>query len=242
MVGGARTVAECCLAAGVDRVVHVSTIAALYLGDEEVITDTTPVDPLSMQRGDYARAKADAERTLLALHRERGLPVCILRPGVVVGAGGVGIHSGVGFYNSERHVLGWNDGENPLPLVLAADVADAVARALDAENVVGHCYNIVGDVRLTAREYVEELAQALSRKLRYRPQSLGKLFAIECVKWGVKLASRRPGLTLPSLRDLRSRGLRAQFDCSDAKRDLGWQPVTDRDRFIAEGIAIHAEK
>lgn len=242
LVGGARTVAECCLSAGVGRLVHVSTIAALYLGGDDPITDATPVDPLSMQRGDYARAKADAERAMIALHRERALPVCILRPGVVVGAGGVAVHSGVGFYNSERHVLGWNDGENPLPLVLAGDVADAIARALDAEGVVGRCYNIVGDVRLTAREYVEALAQAVGRKLRYHPQSVEKLFAIECVKWGVKLASRRPGLSLPSLRDLRSRGLQAQFDCTDAKRDLGWQPVADHDRFIAEGITIHAGK
>jgi predicted dehydrogenase/nucleoside-diphosphate-sugar epimerase len=242
LVGGACTVAECCLSAGVDRLVHVSTIAALYLGGDDPITDATPVDPLSIQRGDYARAKADAERALMALHRERGLPVCILRPGVVVGAGGIAVHSGVGFYNSERHILGWNDGDNPLPLVLATDVADAIARALEAESIVGRCYNIVGDVRLTAREYVEALAQALGRKLRYYPQSVEKLFVIECAKWGVKLASRRPGLTLPSLRDLRSRGLRAPFDCTDAKRDLGWQPVADRDRFIAEGIAVHARK
>ena len=67
-----------------------------------------------------------------------------------------------------------------------------------------------------------------------------KLFAIELIKWGVKLVTGRPGLTLPSRRDLRSRGLRARFDCTDAKRDLDWQPVADRDQFIAEGIAVHA--
>ncbi len=240
LVGGARNVAESCLSAGVGRLVHVSTIAALYLGDDEPITGTTPVDPLSMQRGDYSRAKADAERALLALHRERGLAVAILRPGVVIGAGGIAFHSGIGFYNSERHVLGWNDGRNPLPFVLAADVADAIVRALDAEGAVGHCYNIVGDVRLTAREYVDALARTLGRPLRYYPQSVAKLFAIELVKWGVKRVSGRPGLTLPSLRDLRSRGLRAPFDCADAKRELGWQPTADRSRFIAEGIAVYA--
>jgi nucleoside-diphosphate-sugar epimerase/predicted dehydrogenase len=242
LVGGARTVAECCLSADIERLVHVSTIAALYLGGNDPITATTPVDPRSAQRGDYARAKADAERALLALYEERGLPVCILRPGVVVGAGGIAVHSGVGFYNNERHVLGWNDGSNPLPLVLAADLADAIARALDADGVVGRCYNIVGDVRLTAREYVDALAHALGRPLRYHPQSVEKLFAIELVKWAVKRASGRPGLVLPSLRDLRSRGLRASFDCADAKRDLGWQPITDHSRFIAEGIAVHAPK
>jgi predicted dehydrogenase/nucleoside-diphosphate-sugar epimerase len=242
LVGGARTVAECCLAAGTERLIHVSTIAALYLGGDEPITGATPVDPLSTQRGDYARAKADAERALLGLHRERGLPICILRPGVVVGAGGVAFHGGIGFYNSERHVLGWNDGTNPLPFVLAADVAGAIVRALDADGVVGRCYNIVGDVRLTAREYVDSLSNVLGRPLRYYPQSVAKIFAVELVKWGVKRVSGRPGLTLPSLRDLRSRGLRAQFDCTDAKRELGWQATADRSRFVAEGIAVHAPR
>jgi hypothetical protein len=36
----------------------------------------------------------------------------------------------------------------------------------------------------------------------------------------------------PSLYDLRSRGLSAQFDCTDAKRDLGWAPESDRERFV----------
>jgi nucleoside-diphosphate-sugar epimerase len=45
----------------------------------------------------------------------------------------------------------------------------------------------------------------------------------------------------PSLADLKSRGLRACFDTSDIKRDLGWQPVSDRDDFIARALKVHAE-
>jgi hypothetical protein len=32
----------------------------------------------------------------------------------------------------------------------------------------------------------------------------------------------------------------ATFDCSDARRDLGWQPTADAGRFHAGAIAIHA--
>ena len=243
LVGGARIVGECCLTAGVERLIHISSIAALYLGDAGcTITGATPVDPLSARRADYARAKADAEHALLALHREGGLPVCILRPGIVVGAGGPAFPGGVGFYNAERHCLGWNGGHNALPLVLADDVADAIVKAMVAAGIAGRCYNIVGDVRLTARDYIDALAMALRRPLHYHPQSVGKLFAIEWVKWGVKRLSGRRDVALPSLRDLRSRGLPAAFDCCDAKRDLGWQPVVDHGRFLADGIAVHAPR
>jgi predicted dehydrogenase/nucleoside-diphosphate-sugar epimerase len=243
LVGSARIVGECCLAAGVERLIHVSSIAALYLGDGAgTITGAMPADALSARRAHYARAKADAERALLALYRDRGLPVCILRPGIVLGAGGPAFHGGIGFYNAERHCLGWNGGRNALPLVLVDDVADAIVKAMIAAGLTGRCYNLVGDVRLSARDYVATLASVLRRPLRYHPQSVGKLFAVECGKWTIKRLTGRANVQLTSLRDLRSRGLTAQFDCADAKHDLDWQPVADRERFVADGIAIHAPR
>ena len=75
MVGGAETVARACLAAGRaeggqgPRLVHVGSIAALYLGPQPgPITGATPPDPQADQRGDYARAKALSDRMLLDLH------------------------------------------------------------------------------------------------------------------------------------------------------------------------------
>ena len=41
------------------------------------------------------------------------------------------------------------------------DVAAALLAAIDAPRVVGRSYNLVGDVRLTAREYVEALASEM---------------------------------------------------------------------------------
>ena len=108
-----------------ERLVHVGSIASLFLGDPQtVITDTAPPDAKNEFRGDYARAKVAVDRLLLDMHRDRGLPVCILRPGVVLGQGGTPFHSGVGFYNNDQHCLGWNAGRNPLPLVLVEDVAE----------------------------------------------------------------------------------------------------------------------
>jgi predicted dehydrogenase/nucleoside-diphosphate-sugar epimerase len=237
MVGGAEVVARACLAAGTTRLVHVGSIASLYLGPGAgPVTGATPPDPEADRRGDYARAKAECDRMLLGLHEQEGLPVVILRPGLVVGRGTSPIHSGLGFFNAEQHVIGWNRGRNPLPFVLADDVASAILGALRTEQAVGRCYNLVGDVQPTAREYLAWLAEATSRPLRFHPKFPATLLAEEGAKWLLKRAGGRRSPP-PSRRDLLSRGLRAPFDCSDTKRDLGWVPLADPARFREAAFA-----
>jgi nucleoside-diphosphate-sugar epimerase len=237
MVGGAEVVARACLAAGTSRMVHVGSIASLYLGPGAgPIPGATPPDPEAARRGDYARAKAECDLMLLGLHAQERLPVVILRPGLVVGRGTSPIHSGLGFFNAEQHVIGWNRGRNPLPFVLADDVAAAILGALRTEQAVGRCYNLVGDVQPTAREYLAWLAEATSRPLRFHPKFPATLLAEEGAKWLLKRAGGRRSPP-PSRRDLLSRGLCAAFDCSDAKRDLGWMPLADPARFREAAFA-----
>lgn len=239
MVGSARLVAEICQERKAKRLVHASTIAALYLGDPiAVITGSTPPDPEPAQRGDYAHAKVLAERVLMDMHRQHALPLVILRPGVVVGEGSSPFHSGLGSFNNDQHCLGWNAGRNPLPFILVEDVASAVLGALRTEAVVGRSYNLVGDVRPSAAEYIAVLADTLGRPLHFHPQSVAKLFGVEVAKWAIKMAGgRKPAW--PSIRDLRSRGMVAAFDCADAKRDLAWSPVADRGIFMERAIRVH---
>ena len=240
MVGGAEIVANACLAAGTQRLLYVGSIASLYLGPQSTpVSSATPPDPEDQKRGDYARAKAHADRAMLAMHADKNLPVVILRPGVVVGEGGLPFHSGVGLYNNDQHCIGWNAGRNPLPFVLAEDVADAIVRAATAPGIEGRCYNLVGDVRMSARDYTAALANTLGRPLRFHPQSAKFLWAEDTGKWLVKRATGR-NVAAPSVRDFLSRGMTATFDTTDEKRDLGWAPVADPARFIDRAIRVHA--
>ena len=127
-------------------------------------------------------------------------------------------------------------GKVGLPFVLVEDCADAIARALDLPASAGRTYNLVGDVNLSAREYVGELARRSGRNIRFHPQPLWLFQAIEIFKWVVKKATRRPGVNFPSFRDLKSRSCARPFDNSRAKRELGWSPVSDRERFIERAI------
>ena len=47
---------------------------------------------------------------------------------------------------------------------------------------------------------------------------------------------RHPNRSVPSYRAWEGRRAAAPFDCSKAKRLLGWHPTEDREAVIAEGI------
>lgn len=239
IVQGAGNVARACLQANVRRLVYASSIAALYLGGTASVTESDGPDPQSDRRSHYARAKAASERELLRMHQSEGLRVVICRPGVVVGPGGMLNHSGLGYWPSDLDCIGWGRGDYPLPLVLAGDVADAMARAGCVDGIDGMTFNLAGGVALTAREYVEEMAARSLRRVRFHPQSLWKMQAIDIGKWVLKAIARKPENPFPSYRDLKTRRLSAPLDCRLAMERLGWRPNTDRALLLREAIDSH---
>jgi predicted dehydrogenase/nucleoside-diphosphate-sugar epimerase len=242
MVDSAIEVVHSAARAGIKRVVHIGSVAGLYLGDaSEVITGATPPDPQPEKRGDYAHAKALADLAFVEACRSHDIEWVILRPGVVVGDGTAPLHNGVGHTNNDQHVIGWNDGRNPLPFVLADDCATAILGALSKPAAANKAYNLGGDVVMTAREYMDELVSAVGRPLQFHSTNINGLFAVEIWKYLVKTIGGKR-IPFPSKRDFTSRAMLARFDCSDAKRDLGWQPQADRAAFVEQAIRIHADQ
>jgi len=111
--------------------------------------------------------------------------------------------------------------------------------AIGREGTIGRSYHLVGDVRWNARTYLAELAVVLGRPLRFHPRAPTRPWL---APYGPCLIRRALGQAVPrpDRRDLLSCGLRARFDCTDAKRDLDWQPVADEATFRARAVAVHA--
>ena len=84
-VTGTRTVVAACAAAGVGRLVHVSSPSVAHGGSALVGVGAEPADP-ARARGHYARSKALAEREALAADSP-GLAVLAVRPHLVWGPG-----------------------------------------------------------------------------------------------------------------------------------------------------------
>ena len=161
-----------------------------------------------------------------------GLPLTIVRPAIVVAHDGVHEHSGVGLWVRDNQCIGWGRGRHPLPLVLASDCAQALVAALDAPAAEGRSYNLAGDVRLSAREYVEAMATRTGRDYHYHPMPLWWMWTQELGKYAVKMLARKQR-EWPAWRDFASRSFTTALDCSDAKQDLGFAPEGDRSRFLS---------
>ena len=236
-LAGTRHVAEACLAHGVEQLQFASSIAALYLGEQGVVvTNQTPPDDRLDQRCDYAKAKALCERLLLDLHRTRQLPVVIVRPAIVVGAGGPPEHLGVGHWASPTRCISWGSADHPLPFVLASDVAAAMVSALQRPDLAGRAFNLAGDVPLRASEYVAALAAISGRDVQLVPRTLAGWWALEHFGWAVKAVGRKANNSALSWRELRYRSGASRLDCTDSKQTLGWAPAADRDAFVEAGI------
>jgi predicted dehydrogenase/nucleoside-diphosphate-sugar epimerase len=238
-IGMTELVAERSLVAGVKRFVYTGTIDSYYAGAaKERITEKTPLDPKIEGRNLYARAKAISEERLTRMHRERGLPLVIVRPGIVIGRGGSPFHWGVGMWRHGTVCQIWGEGHNKLPIVLVDDVARGIIAAGDVPAIEGESFNLVGDVALTANEYLDELDRAGRMKIQRYATPIRQFFAGDLFKWLVKVAVRFPERRRPTLRDWQSRTQLAQFDCTLAKSKLGWTPESDRGEVIRRGIDV----
>jgi len=225
------------LEAGVKRFIYTGTIDSYYAGAHAgVITEATPLDPQIERRNLYARAKAASEGILMRMHRERGLPLVMVRPGIVIGRGGSPFHWGVGMWWNDAVCQIWGDGTSKLGLVLVEDVAAGLIAAMETPAIEGRSFNLVGEPMLTAQEYLDALDRAGGIKIQRHTTPIARFYLSDMLKWVVKVAVGHPERRLPSYRDWESRTGRAVFDCSAAKTVLGWKPVTDKDELVRRGI------
>jgi predicted dehydrogenase/nucleoside-diphosphate-sugar epimerase len=243
MVQGSLRAAEIALEKRCKRFVYVSSIAALDTSGRggQTITDALDTDPSPQQRPLYSRGKIAAEKALSELHRARGLPLTIVRPGVVIGAGTPLQHSGFGMWARDNHCIGWGAGAHPLPLVWVDDVADALARLARhaGPSLDGRALTRGAEAELSARTIVAELARSTGRPIAFHPRSIALSYLMEIGKYVVKKLGGRPGTEFPSLHDLRCRALDVRFSCELARKELGWTPIERSEELLDKAVHIH---
>ncbi len=236
-VGVALRVAMAAEQAGVKRLIYTGTIASYDMSDpNRKITEDTGFATDMTDRNLYARSKAECERKLMELHKSRGLPLVIARPGIVVGHGGPLQHWGIGRWHGAGAVRIWGHGRNILPFVLIDDVTDGLVRMIDAP-VEGQSFNLVGEPMMSAQGYFKAIHETLGAKIRVVPGNLNAFYAADTVKFLLKKhALRRHGVIRPSLADWKSRAHFSPFVNDRPKDVLGWQPEADKARFVENAI------
>jgi predicted dehydrogenase/nucleoside-diphosphate-sugar epimerase len=237
-VAPARYLAEACIKEKVTYLIFASTIATYYYGDVpkgRAVDGSVAIDSKPELRNFYARSKIVIENMLMEMFRKDNLPLVIFRPGIVVGEGGTLYHGGIGEWTRDNVCAYWGWGANELPFVLVDDVATAMLKIMDLEGLTGKTFNLVGDVRFTAREYITYLRKYSHRNIKAFPYPTVLCFLSDTFKYLIKWSTGDRNALL-SYRDLANRSIQGHFDCETEKRLLLWQPCNNRNEFVTKAI------
>ena len=193
--------AEAAMAHQVKRFIYTGTIDSHdSASTSNVIDSDTPLDARMTHRNLYARSKAACEALLQQMHREGGLPLVVLRPGIVVGAGNPPAHWGVGMFHSDTRAQLWGDGTTKLPLVLVDDVAEGLALGMTTPGIEGQTFLLTDEPLLSAKEYVQKAGAAWPVKITVHRIPAWKHFGEDVVERAIKNIIRHPNRKMPSFR------------------------------------------
>jgi dihydroflavonol-4-reductase len=213
-VTGTRIALEEALRAGVERVVHTSTVAALGPAMRGSTADETSILNAARVGIAYANIKAESEREALRVCAQ-GLPVVIVNPAHVLGPGDL-------FRSSTELVRRFLRREIPiyvdgaLCVVGAADVARGHLLA-EEKGRVGERY-ILGGRNFTN----DRLFADLGRLSGVEPPALRlPLHAALAYAQAAQALPGRPSVTVEEVRAL---SLWWAYRSTKAKRELGWTP------------------
>ncbi len=154
-----------------DRVGHVVFVSTCRVYDHAQPIPFSEDTPRNLYWGEYAKLKIAGEDALLRRHRERGLPVTIVRPTHVYGP--LNTRNNETFFFDRlvrgRPVLVPGDGGWLRQFGHVADLADAMAAMLGREAAFGQAYNVTGEESITQVGFVELIADVIGRPLTLVP-------------------------------------------------------------------------
>lgn len=232
-----RVLAQAALAQGVRRFIYTGTIDSYSSAREgDVVDADTPLDTRIESRNFYARSKAACEMFLQTMQRERGLPLVIFRPGIVIGGDNPPAHWGVGMFHSGTRVQLWGQGATKLPFVLVDDVAEGLVLGMTVPGIDGQQFLLVDEPLLTAKEYVHEVARAGATRISASATPIWRFFVLDVLKEAVKHLVRHRNRRVPSFHDWACRAHCCRYLNDTTRQALGWQPSGTRDGLVSEGI------
>lgn len=223
---GTMNLLEAALQSGVSRFVHCSTVGVLGHIANPPADEETPYHP-----GDiYQITKCEGEKAALYYHREKGLPVSVVRPAGIYGPGDT---RWLKLFRSiaRRRFAMLGSGETTIHLVYIDDLVESFRLAADSPNSVGRVYIAAGQRYVTLNELVRVIAREVGvpvpgLHIPVKPvRLLSGLCEDVCRKLNIEppLYRRRVDFFIKD----------RAFDITRARREIGFQPKVD----VPEGVA-----
>ena len=233
-VAGTENVCQAALAAGVRRLVHVSSWTVYGMALPTPAREDFPLAPFQEP---YAVTKAEGDRVVQHMIARDHLPAAIIRPGTFFGPGDR-LHFG---RMADRVRAGKGlvvgSGRNALPFVYVTDVVQGLLLAADHAGAAGQAYNITNDQPLTQEEFLGAIAQELGVRA---PRLHAPYHALYAAAFAAEQAARLGGLSArqPPVTRLGVKlfGTDNRHAIDKARRELGYSPRVS----LREGVRLAA--
>ncbi|MEI7891523.1 MAG: NAD(P)-dependent oxidoreductase [Myxococcales bacterium] len=221
--------------------VHISSFGVYgvaCLPRATVVNERTQLETNPERRDTYSQAKLRQELLVWEYHGRHGLPVVILRPGVVYGPNGSAFSTRVGLnlFGLFLHL----GGDNLLPITYVDNCAEAIALAAQSSDAVGEVYNVVDNDLVTAAEYLTLYKREVKPLKSVRVPYVGMLALSALVeRYHTFSKGQLPAIFTPYKTAVTWKGNR--FDNGKLRR-LGWAPIVGTQDGLARTFAYLRQK
>jgi nucleoside-diphosphate-sugar epimerase len=229
-VDGTRLVAEAALAAGVMKMVNISTNCLWAEGYGRPVTEADPPAPVEI----YGKSKLQAEHELVALWKEHPeFQVVILRCPTIIDSGRLGLLAILfEFIEDGKKVWVVGDGTSRYQFIYAQDLATACIQCLGYGE--SNLFHIGSSDVPTMRAMYESVIRAAGS--RSRVASLPR-------KATVALMKLAHALKLSPLGPYHYRMIAESFvfDTERIRTELGWQPTLTNEQMMLRAFTFYRD-
>ena len=235
---GTRKVVAACQDAGVERLVHVSSLTVLGLPRRGAAVDEqTSYDP--SPRDAYTASKIEAEKIVREAHGQRRLQTVAVRPGAIWGAGDPSITPRIAALLRRGRAVYIGSAANRLALSHVENVTLGLRLAAEVPAAAGQVYHLTDGEAVTAREVIDGLAALLGTARPRWSVPFSVVYLAAAAMEGVARLLRwrsPPPLTRYGVRLMASD---CCYDNRKAERELGFRPsVSFRQGLAALGADL----
>lgn len=234
-VNGTINIMQEALRAGIKKIVHCSSVAAMGISHEIPATETTPCNPHDA----YGRSKLKAENKVKILVKEKKLPASIVRFSMIYGPGG---HRDIlKLTRMAKRGMFPQIGRRPklTPLIHAEDAVTGLLLAAD-HGRPGEIYLLANKCSEPFDQIRKIIKEALGTRWPtiYIPE-FAALSLATLIERTFALIGKNPPVTR---KNMESTLLDRIFSIEKAQKELGFEPVIDPAKGLQETVLWYKEK
>ncbi len=239
-VDGLRVLLDALSDQPLERFVHVSSLGVYEARDHFGTDESTP--PATRHLDGYTQSKVESEKLVLEYHKSKGLPVAVIRPGLIYGPRDRVVVPRLVEKIGNGQFRYFGSSDKAMNSIFVGNLVDAIMLLIQNPAAVGQVYNVTDDDPTSKRRFFGTAARLAGLPEPTRSIPLGLARFLAPISVFIARLRKRPPLINPAR--IKFLGLNLDYSCEKIKRELGYKPRTSFDDgmkatidwFRAEGL------